>query len=81
MESVGIYEAKAKLSELVERAAQGEEVAITRHGKTVARLVPARAGSSPDRGAVVAEMLRDPIKIRRRVSPRELRKLASEGRG
>ncbi|MGH9415687.1 MAG: type II toxin-antitoxin system Phd/YefM family antitoxin [Terriglobales bacterium] len=41
MGSVGLFEAKQKLSELVERARSGEEIGITRHGKLVARLVPA----------------------------------------
>ncbi len=31
--------AKAKLSELVERASHGEEITISRHGKVVAKLV------------------------------------------
>jgi prevent-host-death family protein len=39
----GISEAKQKLSELVERAAQGEEIVITRRGKERARLVGATA--------------------------------------
>jgi len=39
--TVGIFEAKQKLSELVERASQGEEIVITRHGKQRARLVRA----------------------------------------
>jgi prevent-host-death family protein len=38
--AVGIYEAKSKLSELIDRVAAGEEVTITRHGVPVARLVP-----------------------------------------
>jgi prevent-host-death family protein len=37
--TVGIFEAKQKLSELVDRAAQGEEIIITRRGKELARLV------------------------------------------
>lgn len=41
MGSVGLFEAKQKLSELIERARTGEEIGITRHGKLVARLVPA----------------------------------------
>jgi prevent-host-death family protein len=41
--TVGIFEAKQKLSELVERAAQGEEIIITRRGKERARLVRATA--------------------------------------
>ena len=40
MESIGLFEAKTHLSELVARAEQGEEVIITRHNKPVAKLVP-----------------------------------------
>ncbi|HET6469984.1 MAG TPA: type II toxin-antitoxin system prevent-host-death family antitoxin [Geminicoccaceae bacterium] len=40
MLEVGTYEAKARLSELLERVAAGETVVITRHGRPVARLVP-----------------------------------------
>lgn len=40
MESIGLFEAKTHLSELVARAERGEEVIITRHNKPVARLVP-----------------------------------------
>lgn len=52
MERVGIYEAKARLSDLVERAARGTEVMITRHGKAIAKLVPARSHGTPDRKKV-----------------------------
>lgn len=45
MLSVGITEAKARLSQLVERIAQGEEVLVTRHGKPVARLVAPEVSS------------------------------------
>jgi len=40
METIGLFEAKTHLSELVARAEQGEEVVITRHNKPVAKLVP-----------------------------------------
>jgi prevent-host-death family protein len=43
MESIGLFEAKTHLSELVARAEQGEEVIITRHNKPVAKLVPIKA--------------------------------------
>ena len=43
MLSVGIFEDKARLSQLVGRVAQGEEVLVTRHGKPVARLVAPEA--------------------------------------
>jgi prevent-host-death family protein len=38
-ESVNIYEAKTHLSQLVDRAAAGEEIVIARAGRPVARLV------------------------------------------
>jgi prevent-host-death family protein len=41
MVSVGAFEAKTNLSSLLERVGRGEEVVITRHGKPIARLVPA----------------------------------------
>ena len=37
---VNIYEAKTRLSQLVDQAAAGEEVVIARNGHPVARLVP-----------------------------------------
>ena len=39
-DSVGLFEAKTHLSDLVARAEAGEEVIITRHNKPVAKLVP-----------------------------------------
>ncbi len=41
MRRFGSFEAKNKLSQLLELAEQGEEILITRHGKEVAKLVPA----------------------------------------
>jgi len=43
--TVGIFEAKQKLSELVERASRGEEIVITCRGRERARLVGAAARS------------------------------------
>ena len=41
MLTVGAFEAKTHLSSLLERVERGEEVLITRHGRAIARLVPA----------------------------------------
>ena len=41
MREVGAFEAKNKLSELLDLAESGEVIVITRHGKEVAKLVPA----------------------------------------
>jgi prevent-host-death family protein len=38
-ESVNVYEAKTHLSQLLDRAAAGEEIIIARAGRPVARLV------------------------------------------
>ena len=40
--SVGVHEAKTNLSKLLERVSAGEEIAITRRGEEIARLVPVR---------------------------------------
>jgi prevent-host-death family protein len=49
---INIAEAKAKLSELVARAANGEEIVLARHGQPMARLVPLEevVEPAPDRG-------------------------------
>lgn len=39
--NVTVSEAKGRLTDLVRRAEAGEEVALTRHGRVVARIVPA----------------------------------------
>ena len=41
MITVGSFEAKTKLAELLDKVEAGETVTITRRGKAVARLVPA----------------------------------------
>ncbi len=41
--TVGAFEAKTKLSELLDRVERGEEIEITRNGKPVARLVATTA--------------------------------------
>lgn len=38
METVNIYAAKTRFSELVDKAAAGQDVVISRHGKPLARL-------------------------------------------
>ena len=40
MERVGIRQARQCLPDLINRVEAGEEIVITRHGKTVAKLVP-----------------------------------------
>ena len=40
MDTINLYEAKTRLSQLVERAAAGEEIVIAKAGRPLARLGP-----------------------------------------
>lgn len=59
MDTIGLFEAKTHLSELIARAERGEEVVITRHNKPVAKLVPVQADAADPaaRRAAVADLL------------------------
>ena len=46
--TVGAYEAKTHLSELLEKVEAGEEITITKHGSPVAKLVPVKREASAD---------------------------------
>jgi prevent-host-death family protein len=82
--SVGSYEAKTKLAELLHRAAAGEVITITKRDQPVAKLVPAR---TPDRASLETlfkEM--DEIRARSVLNPPgkarlSIRQLIEEGRG
>ena len=63
MYQIGAYEAKTKLSDLLDRVAKGESITITRHGHPIARLVPV-AEPNP---ASVARAAQDLRRLRRRV--------------
>lgn len=60
MITVGSFEAKTKLAELLDKVEAGETVTITRHGKAVARLVPAAADEAERarRRALIEEIKR-----------------------
>lgn len=67
MANVGVFQAKARLSELIDQVLQGSEVTITRHGNPVARLVAAKAEAEADRSEAAAAMraFRKGIKVGR----------------
>jgi prevent-host-death family protein len=60
--TLGLFEAKQRLSQLVERASKGEEIVITRRGKEQARLVP----MPTERGRTLKEIF-DSIRSRPRI--------------
>ena len=53
MHEVSATAAKARLAELLRTVESGETIAITRHGKAVAHLIPARAQDRAARAAAV----------------------------
>jgi len=59
-ESVNIYEAKTKLSQLVDKAASGEEVIVCRNGKPVARITRLASTEPAVRFGVLKGQLRVP---------------------
>lgn len=60
MITVGAFEAKTKLAELLDKVETGETVTITRRGKAVAKLVPAVADEAERarRRALIEEIKR-----------------------
>ena len=78
MERIGIYDARARLSELIDRVQSGEEVVLTRHGEPVARLVPAKVARKPSRAAAVSRIRA----LARKLDIRgvDVRELIEEGR-
>ena len=51
MSAVALFEAKNRLSELIDRVVAGEVIEITRHGKVVARLAPPEDAAARRRSA------------------------------
>ena len=85
MRKVASVQARARFGELLDRVARGEEIAITRQGTPVARLIPV-VGRSRDRaqqvGADLFE-LQDEIRSRPGFKPltqKEIKDAINEGR-
>lgn len=81
--TIGAYEAKTRLAELLDRVERGEQIVITRHGKPIARLV---SEGGHDRAAALAAVER--ITARRKalaatgvhITQAEIRAMRDEGR-
>jgi prevent-host-death family protein len=82
-QSIGAFDAKTNLSQILERVSRGEEFVITRHGRPVARLVPAET-PAVDAAAVDAALRRLGEHVRDLargpVTAAELRSFVGEGR-
>ena len=80
MERIGIYDARAKLSQLVERVQAGEEVMLTRHGEPVARLVPVKTRREGSGAAAVKAVRALSKRLNLRIGQAELRRAIAKGR-
>ena len=79
MKSVGTFEAKTHLTQLIEQVAKGERIVITKRGKPVAMLVPPEVKSPVDVAQVVSDMLAFRDQVKRRLGVGRVRDLAHEG--
>jgi len=77
METIGAYDAKTHLPDLLKRVAQGEHFTITRHGQPVARLLPMSERPS-DPAQVIEEILQ--FRQGRHLGDLSVRDLMEEGR-
>jgi prevent-host-death family protein len=79
MTTIGSYEAKTHLPQLLERVYRGEKILITRHGHAVAMLVPADTENKP----AIRDVIRKMRELRKSVtlgSDLTVRQLIEEGR-
>ncbi len=78
MIKVGSYEAKTHLPRLLEKAAKGEQITITKHGVPVVLLMPA----APNRKKPVSKTIEELRQFRKKhtLGDISLRDLIEEGR-
>jgi prevent-host-death family protein len=81
MNQISIFDAKNKLSALLDQVERGNEFVITRRGKPVARLVPATPPDRTQGAAARLKRLRADLSARGvKLSWEELKSYRDEGR-
>lgn len=81
MDRVGIYDAKTKLSKLVERVEAGEEIVLTRRGRAVVRMVRAEAVTRREARAAAVRRIRALSKrMNLKINRAEVRRAIAKGR-
>ena len=78
MDAVGAYEAKTHLSQLLDRVAKGERIAILRHGVPVAVLQPVDPAKGEPARETIAQIKR--FRTGHRLEGLSIRKMIEEGR-
>jgi prevent-host-death family protein len=62
MKTIGSFEAKNRLSELLDLAERGEEFAITKYGRVVARLGPPKQDRDVEAARAASKRMRERAK-------------------
>lgn len=78
MKSIGAYEAKTHLPELLARVAKGEKITITKHGVPVATLQPTDAAKKIPVREIIDQMKR--FRRQHRLGELTIRDMIEEGR-
>ena len=80
MDEIGAFDAKNKLSALLDKVERGEEIVITRRGRPVAKLVPMNASFDRKGRARQPSVFAAPEEIGGKFDWKEWKKLVNEGR-
>ncbi len=83
MKTVGSYEAKTHLPRLLSQVERGETITITKRGRPVALLSPARLAPQRDVKAVIAEFRaysQEHARAHGSLSRRQIKDMTEEGR-
>lgn len=81
MKTVGTFEAKTHLTRILDEVARGSEYVVTKRGKPVARIVPAKPVTKKmEKARLVEEMLALRNAAHARLSTKQIRELIDEGR-
>jgi prevent-host-death family protein len=75
---IGAFEAKNRLSELLDQAAKGQEIWITKRGKRVALLSSGEAHNEKKAADLIADLRS--VRLRSRSDRTSLKALVEEGR-
>ena len=78
MKSIGAFDAKTHLNQLLRRASEGETVQITRRGIPMARLIPPDTGEKKDARPLSAAIRR--LRKGATLGKTKIRELIDEGR-
>lgn len=78
METIGAYEAKTHLPQLLKRVSKGEKITITKHGVPVATLQAPESVVKPPARKVIADLRK--FRQQHRLAGLSIRQMIEEGR-